>query len=170
MAEKKKQRTWRERIEEGPSAYRRGIRGHQLLMLDFMMSKGYEVQFERDIYNRPMSSEGILKDPSRWLIGHTKAKVYLTSKLDAWRKGDREGEKPKPLREATSYCSASDQFTRRKGNINATAKVMREMGLSHEFAAPLRAGKKIARLVARERKALRKKLMEEQRAVATGKR
>ncbi len=169
MAEKKKQKTWRERMKEGPSAYRHGIRGHQLLMLDFMMSKGYEVQFERDIFNRPMSSEGILKDPTRMLIGYTKAKVYLTSKLNAWRDNDRKGDKPKPLREATSYCSSSDQFTRRTGNMNVTAKLMREMGLAHEFAAPLRAAKKIARIEARRRKAMRQKLREEQQAAARAK-
>jgi hypothetical protein len=151
----KKVLTWQDRVKKGPSAYPRGIRGHQLLMLDDVASRGFEVQFERKIFKHPYSSSGILKDPTRMLIGYTKARVYVRAELEAWRGGDRKQNKPKPLREATLYCSASDQFNRRVGNIRATAKVMRAMGLSSEFAAPLRAGKKLARIAARERKKAR---------------
>jgi hypothetical protein len=144
-----------------------GIRKHQKAMIEFLTNEGYEVSYRREIWEEPRPSGDYITSTKHMLIGFTSAELFDLKQVKAWRDGGREGKKPRPLRDAFTYCSASEPFSRRNGNIRATARLMKDLGLTPKFRALMRERKLAAQKLEAERKAARKAKLEAERKAKT---
>jgi len=109
------------------------IRKHQKEMIEFLMNEGYEVSYRREIWEEPRPSGDYINTTKRMLIGFTSAELFDAKQVKAWRDGGRVTKKPRPLRDAFTYCSASEPFVKRVGNVRATARLIKEMCLTKKF-------------------------------------
>ena len=139
------------------------MRRHQKEMIEFLMNESYEVSYRREIWEEPRPSGDYINSTKHMLIGFTSAELFDAAQVKKWRDGGREGKKPCPLRDAITYCSASEPFVRRNGNIRATARLVKDLGLTPKFRALMRERKLAAQKLEKERKAARKAKLEAER-------
>jgi hypothetical protein len=110
------------------------MRKAERTMIAFIESKGYVVDFEREIWKEPRDG-GPYIQYSHMLKGWTRGNAYYAQEIQEWRLGERKTPKPKPHMSVITYCSAHDAFGKARGRIIATARLLRLMGLTKEFKA-----------------------------------
>lgn len=111
------------------------IQKQEIEMLEFMKSRGYEVQYshampgtDKEYHCLPYTN--IDKGRER---GFTVAYLYDLLQMREWRIAGYKIPKPAPVAECVAYCSANDQFDKKKGRIIALARLMKKKGLTELY-------------------------------------
>lgn len=107
----------------------KSIAKHLKQMVEFLKAKGYYIEYWEK------HGKGAYYMPGKLIMvtGITVGRILPLRELTEWRNGGRVGERPKPIMEVSAYCSVGDQFYRKKGNVIVTARIIKRLGLTHEF-------------------------------------
>jgi len=104
-------------------------------ILDFLKANGYVVDYAHAMpgqLNHKLPYTNLEKGLN---CGFTVGYVYNINEIMKWKAEERKADKPKAVIECVAYCSANDQFDKKKGRIIVLARIMKKLELTKKFKA-----------------------------------